>query len=127
MYLNCSGTTAGFRLSLIYPQHLVSNPLVCDETFEYRLLEQLIHLFFRVGSRQVHGSMELFNGTGRHLNLAVTRFATLQNFDVFAIEGEIFQVGKLWRIAELTDCQVPGKLAKAVEITSKAIVGAYAR
>ncbi len=82
-------------------------------------LEQLIHLFLRVESRQVHGSMELFNGTGRHLNLAVTGFATLQRFDVFAIEGEIFQVGKLWRIAELTDCQVLGQLAKAVEITRK--------
>src|SRR5260370_35958549 len=63
--------------------------------------------------------MELFDGTGRHLNLAVTGFATLQRFDVFAIEREIFQVRKLWRIAGLTDCQVSRKLAKAVEITRK--------
>src|SRR6266849_10218856 len=119
MYLNCSGTSVGFRLSLYNPQHLVSFPLVGDETFEHCLLKELIHLFFRMGIRPLHGPMKFFDGTRRHLNLAVAGFAALQGLDAFLIEREILQVGKLGRIAEFTDYQVSGKLAKAVEITRK--------
>src|SRR5260370_25924499 len=63
--------------------------------------------------------MKLFDRTRGHLNQAVAGLATLQGLNVIAVERKTRQVGKLRRIAEHTERQIVGKLAKAVEIAGK--------
>src|SRR5260370_556681 len=54
-----------------------------------------------------------------NMSSSIAGLATLQGLNVIAVERKTRQVGKLRRIAEHTERQIVGKLAKAVEIAGK--------
>ncbi len=87
--------------------------------FERHLLCEPIHLICRVRRRPIHGLLERIHRLSGQLDVTFARLTVLQLLDVARLQSETVEIGKLGRIAELSDCEIAGKLAKRIDVRSK--------
>jgi hypothetical protein len=102
------GDGRGMFLVTISAEGFVSAVNVLLKTFEGHLLTETVYLIRAIGSRPIHPFLKLFHRLDGKLDLATTRLAVLQLLDVVVIEREALEIGELRRIAEFTDCKIPG-------------------
>src|SRR6266436_5695963 len=97
----------------------VSSLYVSLNCFERHLLCEPIHLICRVRCRPIHGLLERIHRLSGQLDVTFARLTVLQLLDVARLQSETVEIGKLGRIAELSDCEIAGKLAKRINVGSK--------
>src|SRR6266852_3790051 len=97
----------------------VSSLYVSLNCFERHLLCEPIHLICRVRRRPIHGLLERIHRHSGQLDVTFARLTVLQLLDVARLQSETVEIGKLGRIAELSDCEIAGKLAKRIDVGSK--------
>src|ERR1700676_412099 len=87
--------------------------------FEGHLLCKPVHLICRVRRRPIHGLLKRIHRLGGQLDVAVARLTLFQLLDVVRLQSETVEVGKLWRIAELSNCEITGEFAHRINVRSK--------